>query len=93
MNHTYTYSRDNRKIKFRMVSMQHFINEAPGVSMKYIHLAYCTLGMCISITEADTIRISMHSQRYDAMKMHMKQLASNANLGIFPSLLYTILQK
>ncbi len=29
MNHTYAYSRDDRKIKFRMVSAQHFINEAP----------------------------------------------------------------
>ncbi len=28
------------------------------------------LGMCISITEADAIRISMHSQRYDALKLH-----------------------
>ncbi len=28
MNHTYAYSRDDRKIKFRMVSAQHFINEA-----------------------------------------------------------------
>ncbi len=30
MNHTYAYSRDDRKIKFRMLSAQHFINEAPG---------------------------------------------------------------
>ncbi len=29
MNHMYAYSRDDRKIKFRMVSAQHFINEAP----------------------------------------------------------------
>ncbi len=27
------------------------------------------------MTRADTIRISMHSQRYDALKTHMKQLA------------------
>ncbi len=33
------------------------------------------IGMCISITEADAIRISMHSQRYDTLKIHMKQLA------------------
>ncbi len=31
MNHTYAYLRDDRKIKFRMVSAQYFINEAPGV--------------------------------------------------------------
>ncbi len=31
--------------------------------------------MCISITEADAIRISMHSQQYDTLKIHMKQLA------------------
>ncbi len=31
MNHMYAYSRYNRKIKFRLVSAQHFINEAPGV--------------------------------------------------------------
>ncbi len=32
MNHMYAYSRDNRKIKFRMASVQHFINEAPDIS-------------------------------------------------------------
>ncbi len=26
--------------------------------------------MCISITEADAIRISMHSQRYDTLKIN-----------------------
>ncbi len=31
MNQTYAYSRYDRKIKFRMVSAQHFINEAPGI--------------------------------------------------------------
>ncbi len=31
MNQTYAYSRYDRKIKFRMVSAQHFINEAPDV--------------------------------------------------------------
>ncbi len=31
MNHTYAYLRDDHKIKFRMVSAQHFINEAPGL--------------------------------------------------------------
>ncbi len=31
--------------------------------------------MCISITEANAIRISMHSQRYDTLTMHMKQLS------------------
>ncbi len=30
MNQTYAYSSYDRKIKFRMVSAQHFINEAPG---------------------------------------------------------------
>ncbi len=30
MNRMYTYMRNERKIKFRMVSAQHFINEAPG---------------------------------------------------------------
>ncbi len=30
MNHMYAYLIDDRKIKFRMVSVQHFINEAPG---------------------------------------------------------------
>ncbi len=43
MNQRYAYSRDNRKIKFRMVSAQHFINEAPGIFMKYRNFAYCTL--------------------------------------------------
>ncbi len=27
----------------------------------------CILGMCISITDADAICISMHSQRYDTL--------------------------
>ncbi len=31
--------------------------------------------MCISITEADAISISMYSQRYDTLKIHMKELA------------------
>ncbi len=30
--------------------------------------------MCISTTEADAIRISMHNQRYDTLKIHMKQV-------------------
>ncbi len=30
MNQTYAYPRYDRTIKFRMVSAQHFINEAPG---------------------------------------------------------------
>ncbi len=29
MNHTHAYLRDDRKIKFKMVSVQNFINEAP----------------------------------------------------------------
>ncbi len=32
MNQTYTCLRYDRKIKFRMISGQHFINEAPGHS-------------------------------------------------------------
>ncbi len=31
MNRMYAYLRNDRKIKFRTVSVQHFINEAPGV--------------------------------------------------------------
>ncbi len=31
MNQTYAYSRYDRKIKFRMVSAQHFINEDPAL--------------------------------------------------------------
>ncbi len=31
MNRTYAYLRNDRKIKFRMVSAQHFINEAPDL--------------------------------------------------------------
>ncbi len=31
MNRMYAYLRNDRKIKFRTVSAQHFINEAPGV--------------------------------------------------------------
>ncbi len=38
-------------------------------------LVACAVGMCISITEADAIRISMHIQRYDTLKIHMKHLA------------------
>ncbi len=33
-SHTYAYSRYNRKIKFRMVSAQHFVNEAPDSPYK-----------------------------------------------------------
>ncbi len=38
------------------------------------HIA-CTLGMCIFITGSDAICILMNSQRYDTLKIHMKQLA------------------
>ncbi len=31
INNTYAYSRYDRTIKFRIVSVQHFINEAPDV--------------------------------------------------------------
>ncbi len=41
---------------------------------------WCLLGMCISISEADAIRISMHSQRYDTLKIHMKQLAMQCDM-------------
>ncbi len=37
------------------------------------------LHVCISITEADVISISMYSQRYDTLKIHMKQLAMRYN--------------
>ncbi len=35
---------------------------------------YFDIYKCISITEADAIHISMHSQWYDTLKIHMKQL-------------------
>ncbi len=45
----------------------------------YIYIYKYTLGMYISITEADAIRISMLSQGYDTLKIHMKQLAIRFN--------------
>ncbi len=30
MNRKYAYLRNDRKVKFRIASAQHFINEAPG---------------------------------------------------------------
>ncbi len=42
MNQTYAYSRYDRKIKFRMVSVQHFINEAPRSGP---HLLYTICGI------------------------------------------------
>ncbi len=41
----------------------------------YIYIYIYILGMCISITEANTIHISMHRQRYDTLKINMKELA------------------
>ncbi len=35
------------------------------------------------ITEADTIRISMHSQRYDTLKIHMKQVPMRYDSPLF----------
>lgn len=32
------------------------------------------MGMCIAITEADVIRISMHCQQSHTLKTHMKKL-------------------
>lgn len=46
------------------------------MSLDIVILYTCALGMCISITEADAIRISMHSQRYDTLKIH--EAASDA---------------
>ncbi len=42
------------------------------------------LGMCISITEADAIRISMHSQRYDTLKIYTLNKIINATLLFLP---------
>ncbi len=45
MNHTYTYLRNDRKIYFRMVSAQHFINEAPVLfslaQVRYLWRCFC----------------------------------------------------
>ncbi len=38
MNRTYTYLRNDRKTKFRMVSAQHYINEAPGVPSRRLSM-------------------------------------------------------
>ncbi len=38
MNHTYAYLRDYRKIKFKMVSAQHFINEAPDFCLSTLQV-------------------------------------------------------
>ncbi len=43
MNQTYAYSRYDRKIKFRMVSPQHFINEAPGEPLEFPYPVYLSL--------------------------------------------------
>ncbi len=51
------------------------------VSIQYI---VYVLGMCISITDADAIHISMHSQRYNTLKIHMKQLPMQCKI-IHPS--------
>ncbi len=40
MNQTYVYSRYDSKIKFRMVSLQHFVNEAAGVYRCGMSLIY-----------------------------------------------------
>ncbi len=38
------------------------------------------LGICISITEAGAIGILMHSQLYDTLKIHMKELAIRCDM-------------
>ncbi len=47
-------------LKDRMMMM---IRVEAADSSQYIYIYIYILGMCISITEADAIRISMHSQR------------------------------
>ncbi len=48
MNRTYAYLRNDRKIKFRMVSVQHFINEAPG-SRGLVPMAVFTGGLSLGL--------------------------------------------
>ncbi len=46
-------------------------------TMTWLHqllIEMWALGMCISITEVNTICISMHSQWYDTFNLHMKKL-------------------
>ncbi len=49
MNHTYAYSRVDCKIKFRMVSVQHFINEAPVLAL-ICSQTLCVIFFCQSTT-------------------------------------------
>ncbi len=42
------------------------------------------LGMCISITEANAIHISMHSQQYDTLKIYTLNKIINATLLFLP---------
>ncbi len=41
----------------------------------YIYIYKYIFEMCISLTEADAIHILMQSQRYNTLKIHMKQIA------------------
>lgn len=41
---------------------------------------YNTVGMCISVTEVNTIHISMHCEQSDTLKIHMKQLLMKNNI-------------
>ncbi len=46
MNHTYAYLRDERKIKFRLDSVQQFINEAHDMIHSYLSF-YITITITI----------------------------------------------
>ncbi len=43
INHPYTYFGDDRKIHFKMVSAQHFINESPDAGMDYREVQFIFL--------------------------------------------------
>ncbi len=54
MNRTYAYLRNVRKIKFRMVSAQHFINETPGLFLSGPKVLFSDkIKFCISFVNQD----------------------------------------
>ncbi len=71
MNHTNAHLRNDRKIKFRMVSAQHFINETPGVLMGRVSVTISYSSRCLTTETVKYINENSFIENLAASKYSM----------------------